>query len=88
MHSPCERILIITDGGYILTKLMNLALGEFIGFETAEIINGRLFKKRISGHKGSLWQSFPHGFHRTLVRLAERQMLVNHVLEHKQHVTL
>ena len=32
--------------------------------------------------------SFPDGFHRTLVRLAERQMFFNHMLEHEQHVTL
>ena len=32
--------------------------------------------------------SFPDGSHCTLVRLAERQMFVNHMLEHKQHMTL
>ena len=32
--------------------------------------------------------SFPDGSHCTLVRLAECQMFVNHVLEHEKHVAL
>ena len=31
-------------------------------------------------------KSFPHGFHCTLVRFAKGQMLLNHMLQHEQHV--
>ena len=68
------------DGGYGLTVMMNMVQEEFGGFEIQGTIDGYLLKISIGDERACGLNSFPHGFHCTLVRLAEGQMFVNHML--------